>query len=201
MDRLDDALLRPGRIDMKVEYKLASRDQAAAIFSRFFAVPEDAQGSSEKMPYEGSVRHPLADEFASRFPDNEFTVAELQGYLLTCRTLPRPALDGISAWVAREREGRLAKAERERERKAKAKEAKQGETGAQMAPGVPPMFQGLFGMQPLQASGSTIVSAPPRLPPRNQSGLEGDHNVGSGELTSAPALDIPITSGLEESEV
>ncbi|KAF4581280.1 hypothetical protein EYR40_002866 [Pleurotus pulmonarius] len=189
VDRLDDALLRPGRIDMKVEYKLASRDQAAAIFNRFFAVPEDAQGSSEKMPYEGSVHHPLADEFASRFPDDEFTVAELQGYLLTCRTFPRAALDGISAWVAREREARLAKAERERERKAKAKEAKQGETSAQMGT-VPPMFQGLFGMQPLPASGSAIASAQPP-PPRDQSGLEGDQNLGSDRVISAPPLDVP----------
>ncbi|KAF9493052.1 hypothetical protein BDN71DRAFT_1450751 [Pleurotus eryngii] len=197
VDRLDDALLRPGRIDMKVEYKLASKDQAAAIFNRFFAVPEEVQGLSKKMPYEGSVHHPLADEFASRFPDNEFTVAELQGYLLSFRMLPNMALNGISAWITREREERLAKSEREKQRKAKAKEAKE-DVAAQIAPpGMPPMFQGIYGLPPSPAPGSTVVGVPPP-PTSNQSGLGGDKNGGSDKLTRAPPLDAPTAEEMKE---
>lgn len=36
VDRLDSALLRPGRIDCRVEYKLATRLQAVALFNRFY---------------------------------------------------------------------------------------------------------------------------------------------------------------------
>jgi chaperone BCS1 len=36
IDHLDPALMRPGRIDMKIQYHLANKMQAAALFKRFF---------------------------------------------------------------------------------------------------------------------------------------------------------------------
>src|SRR5712671_5655447 len=36
IERLDPALLRPGRIDKKVQYKMATKQQAWALYRRFF---------------------------------------------------------------------------------------------------------------------------------------------------------------------
>jgi SpoVK/Ycf46/Vps4 family AAA+-type ATPase len=51
VDRLDPALLRPGRIDMKIPYHLASRAQAAALFTRFF--PAESSTGPTSAPSQG----------------------------------------------------------------------------------------------------------------------------------------------------
>ncbi|KAG9225062.1 hypothetical protein CCMSSC00406_0008774 [Pleurotus cornucopiae] len=125
VDRLDSALIRPGRIDMKIEYKLANKEQAVALFNRFFVTPDAIRGSHDKNLHEPPPHHELADEFASHIPEDELTVAELQGYLLACKRRPQVALDGISQWIVKEREERIAREERERKRKALLAEARQ----------------------------------------------------------------------------
>lgn len=64
---LDSALLRPGRVDYKVEIKNASRNQAEALYRRFF---------------EGSHR---ALEFGAKIEDYKYSMADLQEHLLTHR--------------------------------------------------------------------------------------------------------------------
>lgn len=123
---------------------------------KIFMATVSAQRASEKTPFEGSVHHPLADAFAAKFPDNEFTVVELQGYLLSYRTLPFVALD-----VTRERGERAAKQEREWKRKAKATGLKQEEAIAQITLNMPPALQGLFTLEPSHSLASKIVSALP----------------------------------------
>ena len=41
IDRLDDALLRPGRIDVRVRFELATRFQAEKLFIQMFSPPEE----------------------------------------------------------------------------------------------------------------------------------------------------------------
>ncbi|KAF4597171.1 hypothetical protein EYR40_007622 [Pleurotus pulmonarius] len=125
VDRLDAALIRPGRIDMKIEYKLANKEQAVALFNRFFVAPNTARGPDDKPLHESPPHHELADEFASHIPEDELTVAELQGYLLACKRRPQAALDGVSEWVVKEKEERIAREEREKKRKALLAEARQ----------------------------------------------------------------------------
>jgi chaperone BCS1 len=67
MDRLDPALLRPGRIDRKVEYALSSTEQARALFMRFF--PEERFPSKT----EKSTVADLAAQFAGAVPPGEFS--------------------------------------------------------------------------------------------------------------------------------
>eukprot|EP00035_Acanthoeca_spectabilis_P012932 m.235222 g.235222 ORF g.235222 m.235222 type:complete len:892 (+) comp15760_c0_seq2:2970-5645(+) len=64
-EKLDPALVRPGRCDVKVELKRASRGMARRLFERFF--PDDPSS---------------AEEFSSKLPEYEISMAQLQGYLL-----------------------------------------------------------------------------------------------------------------------
>lgn len=76
----------------------------------------------------------LAERFADALPQNKYTVAELQGYLLTKKTQPFEAVEGVEEWmkqVEEERvrtvEGEKKKAEEEEEEAKKAAEAKEKE--------------------------------------------------------------------------
>lgn len=185
-DVLDPALTRPGRMDLHVEFQLASRFQAQEMFRRFYvpdngssdvAAEEDEQiekesvdsgyatpsekGSPKKVPtaqlvdvssspseplspvpsvsvsplpkpvpviqsggapqYQGirhSARAPklsrkqverLAAEFASRIPERELAMANLQGYLMKYKIRPFEAVDDIEGWVEEKREAKRRK--------------------------------------------------------------------------------------------
>lgn len=66
IEKLDPALIRPGRCDVKVEVRRASRQQARQLFSRFFVERAEAD----------------AVAFAEALPEYELSMATLQGYLL-----------------------------------------------------------------------------------------------------------------------
>jgi chaperone BCS1 len=132
---LDPALLRPGRIDRKIQYKLATREQATALFLRFFPQSyitfEDSEASSvdEKQFKLGK----LAKTFSQGVPEYEFSTAELQGYLLSCKKHPEQAAAGIGVWVEQERIERKERKEREIERKAKEQQSRDEVTQMQFA--------------------------------------------------------------------
>jgi len=65
IEKLDSALIRPGRCDVKLELKLASKLQIERMFLRFFPMAAD-----------------LATQFAASLPANELSMATLQGYFL-----------------------------------------------------------------------------------------------------------------------
>jgi chaperone BCS1 len=70
-DTLDPALLRPGRVDYRLEFRAADRGQAREIFLRFF-------------PGEPTA----ADEFATALAGRILTMADLQGVLLAAESGP-----------------------------------------------------------------------------------------------------------------
>ncbi|KAF8444830.1 hypothetical protein L210DRAFT_318091 [Boletus edulis BED1] len=186
LERLDPALSRPGRMDVWIEFKNASKWQAEALFRNFFpssdkddepiegdlegielpstpapqspsprsstlwsmspsyssstssltsstrnsqSPPEsvaspDAFGAKNQAylpppveehiaacqhsakPLDGIKLAELAKEFADSIPDDEFSVAALQGYLLRNKSQPEAAAEGAAAWVVSEREMR-----------------------------------------------------------------------------------------------
>ncbi|KAF8506405.1 P-loop containing nucleoside triphosphate hydrolase protein [Hysterangium stoloniferum] len=134
IERLDPALLRPGRIDRKIPYKLATRAQCRALFNRFFPPTLFGSNNMRKAPTIGG--HPilqsvpdeklalLADTFADRLSEYEFSIAELQGYFLDHKLRPVDAAEEVEAWAAKERALRAEMAEKERVRKEKVKRAK-----------------------------------------------------------------------------
>ncbi|SJL13877.1 uncharacterized protein ARMOST_17326 [Armillaria ostoyae] len=155
IERLDPALSRPGRMDVWVNFTHATKWQAEGIFKCFFpfkpssvnsstppAAAATASDSSQKnLP--GSKRKSthqipllseeeisvLAKQFAESIPEDEMSVAALQGYLLKNKTRPRECVEEVAEWVIQERETRekLKKEKAERE----AKEKKEAEEKAQ----------------------------------------------------------------------
>ena len=66
IERLDPALIRPGRCDVKFEVKKASKKQLENMFLRFFPLEKE-----------------LALEFAAKLPADELSMATLQGHFVS----------------------------------------------------------------------------------------------------------------------
>ncbi|KAG6917097.1 hypothetical protein DXG01_003917 [Tephrocybe rancida] len=151
IERLDPALSRPGRMDVWVNFTHATKWQAEGIFKCFFpykpasavavtdGTPTDASQKNLPLPKRKAPSHvipllseeeisELAKRFAAAIPEDELSVASLQGYLLKNKTRPRECVDDVDEWIIQERETRekLKKEKAEREAKEK-KEAEEKE--------------------------------------------------------------------------
>lgn len=149
-ERLDSALIRPGRVDVQIEFGYASKETLSEIFCELYkeigergsgggpnsngnsgAGPSVA-GVSEKKRQQLSesaerdrVRR-LAGSFAERIPANRFTPAEIQGFLMSYKGRPEKAMEKIDAWVQDRTRGEKdakARAERRKARKENARAA------------------------------------------------------------------------------
>jgi|688.fasta_scaffold17853_6 chaperone BCS1 len=79
IQRLDPALIRPGRIDRKIYIGFATTEQAEKLFFRFFPNADEA----------------WAKEFASAIPCGKITMCMLQTHLLLYANDPRGAIDQL----------------------------------------------------------------------------------------------------------
>jgi mitochondrial chaperone BCS1 len=108
-EQLDDALLRPGRVDKQVCFPATSSAMAARLFVRMFTRDEgDVLPSvapfEEKDPFVDAAKEiedieSVAEEFAAKIPEDKLTPAEVQGFLLDYRTSPEDAIANVDAWV------------------------------------------------------------------------------------------------------
>ncbi|KIM99654.1 hypothetical protein OIDMADRAFT_165810 [Oidiodendron maius Zn] len=158
-ENLDDALIRPGRVDHQVSFSNANQHQAKELFERMYANdlprtrlqpsatqngPIPARPLEEKISLNGDLKKELtppatptsngyiitdtakekpdaipdskllnqviedvqgeelrmlAQKFAENIPDNRFSPAELQGFLLKRKKDPRKARDEVGKWV------------------------------------------------------------------------------------------------------
>jgi chaperone BCS1 len=157
---LDPALTRPGRMDLHVEFRLASRHQARELYKHFYIpnMSEDVSTSTHEEDKDGEVSSDsgyvtptekpsptasvseshvrdalpnysgtthstlapklsrkrvelLAERFASLIPEREFSMASLQGYLMSYKTRAAQAVDDVEQWIKDTREARDRKAE------------------------------------------------------------------------------------------
>ncbi|KAG8946876.1 hypothetical protein FRC04_011303 [Tulasnella sp. 424] len=152
IDKLDPALLRPGRMDLLVEYKLATRQQTIDLFTRFYS-RDLMTRTSKSIPVSKEASHTtivvsdeaaslvrksdnssflvasvptaaeiaeLAKQFADKVPEGRYSIAQLQGYLLSSKRNPHGAVKSIHEWVAErekeqaEKDARLKKKAEER---------------------------------------------------------------------------------------
>jgi mitochondrial chaperone BCS1 len=125
-DALDEALVRAGRVDVKVPFSYATRSQIRDIFVNMYHPGgpgadswyngkgvEGAQSTSEdknepvelseeekKRRDETILTHKLAGEFAELVPELSFAPAQLQEYILIHKNKPQRAIDEVREWVA-----------------------------------------------------------------------------------------------------
>ncbi|KAI3392557.1 hypothetical protein diail_5528 [Diaporthe ilicicola] len=152
LERLDKALIRPGRVDMIVKFDLADTGMISSIFQAIFAPLEGDDRSPTEAEAAEAARNPeevkrrvaadkarrdaitaeierLAGDFAARIPAHEFSPAELQGYLLKNKRDAEGAVRGAEAWVVEARKEKAAKqlkdAEDKRKQEEEAKKAKE----------------------------------------------------------------------------
>eukprot|EP00164_Ancoracysta_twista_P009335 GFYU01013791.1.p1 GENE.GFYU01013791.1~~GFYU01013791.1.p1 ORF type:complete len:941 (+),score=303.86 GFYU01013791.1:279-3101(+) len=85
IERLDAALLRPGRCDVKKEFTLATRNQISAMYTRFF--PEETRPSS----LHELARQP-SQAFVTDLPDRQLSMAEVQSFFMRHKDDPSQAL-------------------------------------------------------------------------------------------------------------
>jgi chaperone BCS1 len=115
-EKLDSALIRPGRVDLQIKFTLATHDQIRAIFTRMYSTEHDVKKKNtpqhtctscaciDKAPGSNSINlsaeklAELADQFAKELPDITFSPAEIQGYLLMKKTDPIGAVAGVKQW-------------------------------------------------------------------------------------------------------
>ncbi|KAK2694913.1 putative mitochondrial chaperone BCS1-B [Fusarium oxysporum f. sp. cubense] len=98
-EQLDSALVRPGRVDMKVLLGNISRKSAEEMFIRMFS-PD--LGCTSHLDMDEIKK--LAVEFGKEIPDDTFTPSLLQGFFQLHLESPQEAASSIGAWVKRELE-------------------------------------------------------------------------------------------------
>ena len=111
-DTLDEALIRPGRVDVKVEFEYASREEARDLFFRM----NKPSREDIVLPYNLAVVPELAEIFADRVPERQFSPAALQQYVLLHKSQPQEAVDGIEDWVEKQLAKRVAGEKRKLDR-------------------------------------------------------------------------------------
>ena len=78
-EKLDPALVRPGRVDLHAKFKLATKAQVEQMFLKFFSTEEDVET--------------LAKKFADLIEAGKHSMAQIQGYLMNFRRNPRDAVE------------------------------------------------------------------------------------------------------------
>ncbi|EJP61099.1 mitochondrial chaperone BCS1 [Beauveria bassiana ARSEF 2860] len=111
VNRIDPAVIRPGRVDKMVEFGLASREMLLELF-RYIYIPLSSKAERAGDTDEGVVKsqdaqdiQELAVKFADRVPEMKYSPAKIISFLIAHRHSPRDAVENVISWVEKEGEG------------------------------------------------------------------------------------------------
>ena len=105
-DKLDSALIRPGRIDYQIEFREATTAQIKDLFFNFYkpvssgSEPEIESTKCKKerlaaIATEEQRLKLLGQQFSARMPQNKFTMAQVQGMFMRHRHDPEIMLEQL----------------------------------------------------------------------------------------------------------
>jgi chaperone BCS1 len=83
-EKLDPALVRPGRVDYKLGFTFADEIQVEELFRR---------------AYSHKNVDDIAKEFTSKIPVKKFSPAAIQGFFLQMEDDPNEAVEKVGKWV------------------------------------------------------------------------------------------------------
>ncbi|TPX71176.1 hypothetical protein SpCBS45565_g01370 [Spizellomyces sp. 'palustris'] len=96
LEKLDPALIRPGRVDLKVLFDLATKYQARELFIQFYP---HTNGEPPSVPGMLTLRADdlvqLAEAFAKKIPDRVLSMAQIQGFLMKYKSNPWEAVKKV----------------------------------------------------------------------------------------------------------
>lgn len=107
-ENLDEALIRPGRVDLQVEFAFASKQVILELFENLYDVSNEDLAMPADFPSKKEVLQ-LARQFSDLVPEGCFTPAEIQGLLLLYKKSPQAALANTPSWLKRKLVGREVK--------------------------------------------------------------------------------------------
>ncbi|AEO61011.1 hypothetical protein MYCTH_2112991 [Thermothelomyces thermophilus ATCC 42464] len=96
-ETLDEALIRPSRIDIQIGFTNATQEQARELFVRMYK--PDSTDDPNPFPPVPTPTAPnlntLAEKFARQIPPGVFSPAELQGFMIKRKGKPKKAADDV----------------------------------------------------------------------------------------------------------
>jgi len=117
IENLDPALIRAGRMDLKIKYSLATAAQIKEVFRVFLGVADDDTDRARPstfIHYTADDIERLATEFAASMPPDTYSIAQIQGYLLRKKRDPLGAAKDVGEWLEEQKEERRVVAEAKR---------------------------------------------------------------------------------------
>lgn len=109
IEHLDEALIRPGRANKKVHFQLADKKISTRLFLTVFKQTADHKESKHEFGDETIDR--LANDLASKMPNQVFSPAEVLSLLLEQKNLPFGAVTSVDNWAAKTKAGSQLKRE------------------------------------------------------------------------------------------
>ncbi|CAG9953437.1 unnamed protein product [Clonostachys rosea f. rosea IK726] len=107
-EKLDDALTRPGRVDLKIAFQLVNESIANEIYHFMFKQPELDHGNvSQQGDHDERIKRQAENEeikeqaklFAAKIPESVFSTAEVIAYLQQHWNSPADAVKRCDQWV------------------------------------------------------------------------------------------------------
>ncbi|KAI3528398.1 mitochondrial chaperone bcs1 [Colletotrichum abscissum] len=103
IEHLDDALIRPGRVDKKIEFGLADAEVIQKLFCTVFEYSEKEIPNAETRDKKNAGVQQLAVQFASVVPESQLSPADILSFLLANRGSPSSVLADAEEWLVKTR--------------------------------------------------------------------------------------------------